>query len=59
MKNWSGNDFSYRGYHVKNNKKDGYLEVYDQRGNYVLRVDSFGTGSVTEVKSKIDRLRRE
>ena len=34
MKYWSGNNFEYRGYNVKNNKKDGFLEVYDKYNNY-------------------------
>lgn len=56
MKYWSGKDFDYRGYHVKNNKKDAFLEVYDKYNNYVFRVDSFGRGCVTEVKNRIDDL---
>lgn len=56
MKKWSGKDFEYRGYCVKNNKKDGYLYVYDKNGNYAFRVDNFGHGSVTDAKSQIDYL---
>lgn len=56
MKYWSDKDFDYRGYQVKNNKKDGFLEVYDKNNNYVFRVDSFGKGCVTEVKRQIDWL---
>lgn len=59
MKYWGGNDFEYRGYNVKNNKKDGYLEVYDKNNNYVFRVGSFGNGCITEVKSRIDSLIRK
>lgn len=44
MKHWSGKDFEYRGYLVKNDKKDGFLVVYDSRGNYLFRVNSFGHG---------------
>ena len=58
MKNWSGNSFEYRGYNVKNNTKDGYLEVYDRNNKYVFRVDSFGKGCVTEVKRQIDELNK-
>ena len=56
MKNWNGKDFHYRGYLVKNNKKDGFLSVYDDRGNYIFRVNSFGHGCVSEVKYRIDDL---
>ena len=56
MKNWCGNSFEYRGYNIKNNIKDGYLEVYDKNNNYAFRVDSFGKGYVSEVKHQIDRL---
>lgn len=56
MKNWSENSFEYRGYNVKNNTRDGYLEVYDRNNNYAFRVDSFGKGCVTEVKRQIDGL---
>ena len=56
MKYWSGKDFEYRGYKVKNDKKNGYLEVYDKNNNYLFRVNSLGKGSVTEVKYRIDRL---
>lgn len=54
MKHWSGDNFNYRGYSVINNKKQGFLEVYDNRGNPILRVNSFGKGCVTDVKRKID-----
>ena len=56
MKYWSGSNFEYRGYNIKNNTKDGYLEVYDKNNNYAFRVDSFGKGCVTEVKRQIDEL---
>lgn len=56
MKHWSGKDFEYRGYSVRNNKKDGYLNVYDKRNNYIFRVNSFGRGCVQSVKSQIDGL---
>ena len=56
MKYWSGNNFEYRGYNVKNNIRDGYLEVYDKNNNYAFRVDSFGKGCVAEVKRQIDGL---
>lgn len=56
MKYWSGKDFDYRGYHVKNNKKDGFLEVYDKYNNYTFGVNSFGKGCVTDVKNRIDDL---
>lgn len=58
MKYWSGNDFEYRGHIVKNNKKDGYLNVYDKRNNFIFRVESFGRGCVQHVKSHIDNLIR-
>lgn len=54
MKRWSGKDFEYRGYTIKNNKTDGFLNVYDSRGNYIFRVDSFGKGCVNAVKYRID-----
>lgn len=56
MKYWSGSNFEHRGYNIKNNTKDGYLEVYDKNNNYAFRVDSFGKGCVTEVKRQIDEL---
>lgn len=56
MKYWSGNNFEYQGYNVKNNKKDGYLEVYDKNNNYAFRIDSFGKGCVAEVKRQIDSM---
>lgn len=55
MKHWSGKDFKYRGYMVKNNKKDGFLNVYDKNNNYLFRVSSFG-GCIPEVKFRIDNL---
>ena len=56
MKYWSGSNFEYRGYNIKNNTKDGYLEVYDKNNNYAFRVDSFGKGCVAESKRQIDVL---
>lgn len=56
MKQWLGSNFEYRGFHVKNDKASGCLVIYDQRGNYVTRVESFGKGSVTEAKYKIDKI---
>ena len=56
MKHWSGKDFEYRGYKVKNDKSNGFLEVYDKNCNYLFRVNSFGKGCVTEVKIRIDDL---
>ena len=56
MKYWSGSNFEYRGYNIKNNTKDGYLEVYDKNNNYAFRVDSFGKGCVAEAKCQIDEL---
>lgn len=32
------------------------LNIYDNRGNYIFRTKSFGNGSVTKVKNKIDSL---
>ena len=56
MKNWSGKDFDYRGYNVKNNTKDGYLEVYDKNNNYIFRVDNYDKGCVSKIKYQIDKL---
>lgn len=56
MKHWSGKDFEYRGYMVKNNKKDGFLNVYDKNNNYLFRVSSLGHGCIPEVKFHIDNL---
>lgn len=56
MKYWSGKDFDYRRYHIKNNKKDGFLEVYDKYNNYAFRIDSFGRGCVSGVENCIDEL---
>ena len=56
MKHWGGNDFEYRGCTVHNNKKEHFLEVYDNRGSLIFKIDSFGGGSVTTVKSRIDRM---
>lgn len=55
MKHWGGKDFKYRGFEVHNNKKEKFLEVYKDN-QYCFRVDSFGRGSVTSVKVKIDML---
>ena len=59
VKHWSGNDFTYRGYHVKNNKKDGYLEVYDKYNQYIFRINNVGHGSVTEAKVRIDAIKKD
>ena len=56
MKHWSGKDFEYRGYLIKNDKRNGFLNVYNNKGNYIFRVNSFGHGCVTEVKVRIDNL---
>lgn len=56
MKHWSGKDFEYRGYMVKINKKEGFLNIYDKRNNYLFRVSSFGHGCISEVKIRIDNL---
>lgn len=41
---------------VKNNKKEGFLNIYDKRNNYLFRVSSFGHGCISEVKIRIDNL---
>ena len=56
MKHWSGKDFDYRGYIVRNNKKEGVLNIYDKRNNYLFRVSSLGHGCIPEIKSRIDNL---
>lgn len=56
MKRWNGKDFEYRGYKIKKNKRDGYLEVYDKRDNYILRVENYSHGAANDVKFKIDCL---
>lgn len=53
---YGGTGFKYRGFSVKNNKKDRYLEIYDKRGNLMSRVDNFGQGCVSEAKCRIDVL---
>ena len=55
MKYWGGKDFNYRGFEIHNNKREHFLEV-SKNGQYYFRVDSFGKGSVTSVKVKIDML---
>lgn len=55
MKHWSGKAFEYRGYLVKNNKKEGFLNIYDKQNNHLFRVSSYG-GCVSEVKIRIDNL---
>lgn len=55
MKHWSGKDFDYRGYIVRNNKKEGFLNIYDKHNNYLFRVSSYG-GCISEVKFRIDNL---
>lgn len=55
MKHWGGKDFEYRGFKVHNNKKEHFLEAYKDN-QYYFRVDSFGRGSVTSVKVKIDMM---
>ena len=56
MKPYMGSDVEYRGYYIKNNKKDGFLEVYDKNGNYLFRQHNFNHGSFTDVKLKIDEM---
>lgn len=56
MARWCGKDINYRGYLIKNDKVNKYLIVYDQRGNFMFRVENLSHGSITEVKNKIDAL---
>lgn len=55
MKRWSGIDFSYKGFDIHNNKKDGYLEIY-KNGKYVDRIWNISHGSITDTKRRIDIL---
>ena len=58
MKPYMGKDVEYNGYLIKNNKKDGFLEVYDKNGNYLFRQPNFNHGSFTDVKRKIEELNK-
>lgn len=61
MKYWNGRDFEYRGYIVKIKKREGFLYVYDNRNNYLFRVESLGSSEsscISGVKFRIDRLIR-
>ena len=56
MKPYMGSDVEYCGYHIKNNKKDGFLEVYDKNGNYLFRQHNFNHGSFIDIKRKIEEM---
>ena len=54
MKPWSGKDFEYLGFYIKNNKKIGYFEIFDKNDNLLFRQTNCCHASVTTVKKKIE-----
>lgn len=59
MKFWSGKDFEYLGLYVKNNKKIGYFEIFDENDNLLFRQKNCGHACVTTVKKKIEDFQRK
>ena len=58
MKPWRGKDFEYLNCKIKR-EKDGYLYAYDKNDNQICRVWNVNHGSITEVKSAIERYVRK
>lgn len=58
MKPWGGNELEYRGYKIKNNKREKCLYVYDYNGNYAFRIDNYNHGSISDAKDYVDILIR-
>ena len=54
MRPYSGKDSEYRGFFIKNNKKDGFLEIYDNNNKYLFKILNNGHGSITMAKWRID-----
>lgn len=56
MKIWSGKELKYRGFLIKNNKNDGYLEIYDEKNHFIKRVENLENDSITDAKIEIDKI---
>lgn len=56
MKPWGGDELEYRGYRIKNNKREKILYVFDDKGNYAFGVDNYNHGSISSAKDTIDIL---